>query len=107
MRNRPVRPVSLALLALVGAASLALVSTGVALADAPPLQVQNCNNTPNREFDHQGQCVSAVETYVIRNGNTGAVGTCNLYFAGISETVPGGPYETQGACVSGLKALGF
>jgi hypothetical protein len=107
MRNRPVRAVSLAVLAVVGAASLALGSQGVASAD-PPGQVTSCQNTPNREYSNQGQCTSTLETYTISNGNTqDTVGTCNLYFAHVGGGVPGGPYSSMGDCVSGLKALGY
>jgi len=36
-----------------------------------------------------------------------AVGMCDLYFAGIGGEVPGGPYDTTGDCVTGLKELSY
>ena len=107
MLNRLVSQVFGATLAVAGAVSLVLVSQGVASAGTPPIQLQNCDDTPNRHFDHQGPCVTAVETYVIQHGNNRAVGMCDLYFAGIGGEVPGGPYDTTGDCVTGLKELSY
>jgi hypothetical protein len=94
------------MVAVGGAILLTLATQGVAAAD--PIAKEYCDPGDVAHFGNYGQCASAVQTFEVSNGNTDAVGICNLYFGHKSgESVPGGPYETQGECVSSLKAMGY
>jgi len=107
MRNRPVGLACRAVLVVAGSMVAGLMAQGVAAAD--PVAEQICSDRNDRGFPNHGQCVSTVETLVIQNGNTEAVGLCNLYFSSVrgGNEIPGAPYESQGDCVSNLRALGF